>query len=205
MALSVTNYFVCLFFNHKFSHCCELQIPIKEDFWNGCHKNWILWRQFQFGLPRKHCFYSKAKGRITEPKHSHAISLVLISNVFVKRQKDVSVFTARLTSRRFWFFASINSQHAHLLNFSLFHVFRQASNFTAEFGTKGHSNGPINVVKNPPANEGAFGSIPGWGRFPEKGNGNPFQYSCLGNPMDRGAWQAIVHGVAKRAGHNLAT
>ena len=74
---------------------------------------------------------------------SCAISLVLISSVFVKRQKDMSVFTARLKSRRFWFFASIKSQHAHLLNFSLFHVFRQASNFIAEFGTKCHSNGPI--------------------------------------------------------------
>ena len=40
-------------------------------------------------------------------------------------------------------------------------------------------------------------SIPGPGRSPEEGNGNPLQYSCLENPMDRGAWQASVHGVAK--------
>ena len=40
-------------------------------------------------------------------------------------------------------------------------------------------------------------SIPGLGRSPGEGNGNPLQYSCLGNPMDRGAWQATVHGVAK--------
>ena len=40
-------------------------------------------------------------------------------------------------------------------------------------------------------------SIPGLGRFPGEGNGNPFQYSCLGNPMDRGAWRAIVHRVVK--------
>jgi len=46
-------------------------------------------------------------------------------------------------------------------------------------------------------------SIPGLGRSPGEGNGNPLQYSCLENPMDRGAWQAIVHGVA-RVGHNLA-
>ena len=39
--------------------------------------------------------------------------------------------------------------------------------------------------------------IPGSGRSPGKGNGNPFQYSCLGNPMDRGAWQATVHGLIK--------
>ena len=53
------------------------------------------------------------------------------------------------------------------------------------------------VVKNPPANAGGAGSIPGWGRFPGEGNGDPLQYSCLENPMDRGAWQAIVHVVAK--------
>ena len=41
------------------------------------------------------------------------------------------------------------------------------------------------------------GSMPGLGRSPGEGNGNPFQYSCLKNPMDGGAWQAIVHGVAK--------
>jgi len=44
---------------------------------------------------------------------------------------------------------------------------------------------------------GDVGSIPELGRSPEKGNGNPLQYSCLGNPMDRRAWRATVHGVAK--------
>ena len=53
------------------------------------------------------------------------------------------------------------------------------------------------VVKNPPANEGDADSIPGLGRSPGGGNSNPFQYSCLENPMDRGTWQAAVHGVAK--------
>ena len=47
-------------------------------------------------------------------------------------------------------------------------------------------------------------SIPGWGRSPGKGNGNPLQYSCLENPMDRGAWWATVHRVA-RMGHDLVT
>ena len=41
------------------------------------------------------------------------------------------------------------------------------------------------------------GSIPGWGRSPEGGNGNPFQYSCLENSMDRGAWWATAHGATK--------
>ena len=56
------------------------------------------------------------------------------------------------------------------------------------------------VVKNPSANAGDtrdVGSIPGWGRSPGGGHGNPLQYSCLENPMDREAWQAIVHWVAK--------
>ena len=43
---------------------------------------------------------------------------------------------------------------------------------------------------------GDMGSIPRWGRSPGEGNGNPFQYSCLENPMDRGAWKATVHRVA---------
>ena len=56
------------------------------------------------------------------------------------------------------------------------------------------------VVKNPPANAGeARGMvlIPGLGRSPRGGNGNPFQYSCLENSMNSGAWWATVHGVAK--------
>ena len=55
------------------------------------------------------------------------------------------------------------------------------------------------VVNNLPANAGDtrhVGSILGWGRSPGVGNGNPLQYSCLENPMDRGAWWATVHGVA---------
>ena len=56
------------------------------------------------------------------------------------------------------------------------------------------------VVKNLPANAGDardMGLIPGSGRSPGEGNGNPCLYSCLGNSMDRGAWRATVHGVAK--------
>ena len=53
------------------------------------------------------------------------------------------------------------------------------------------------VVKNPSANAGDSGSIPGLGRFPGGGHGNPLQYSCLENPMDRGAWRATVHGVTE--------
>ena len=55
-------------------------------------------------------------------------------------------------------------------------------------------------VKNLPANAGArtdTGSIPGLGRSPAEGHGNPLQYSCLENPKDRGAWQATVYGVTE--------
>ena len=56
------------------------------------------------------------------------------------------------------------------------------------------------MVKNPPGNAGATGhsgSIPGSGRYPGEANGNPLQYSCLENPMEREAWQVIVHLMAE--------
>ena len=57
------------------------------------------------------------------------------------------------------------------------------------------------VVKNPAANAGDMGLIPGSGRSPKEGNGNPLQYSCLENPMDGGAWWATVQG-SQRVGHD---
>ena len=60
------------------------------------------------------------------------------------------------------------------------------------------------VGKESACNAGDLGSVPGLGRSPGEGNGNPLQYSCLENPMDIGAWQATVHGV-KRVGHDLET
>ena len=53
------------------------------------------------------------------------------------------------------------------------------------------------MVKKPPASVGDVGLIPGSGRSPGEGNGNPVQYSCLGNPMDKEVWRATVPGVAK--------
>ena len=56
------------------------------------------------------------------------------------------------------------------------------------------------MVENPPANVGDVrdaGSISGWGGSPGGGHGNPLQYSCLENPMDRGAWKVTVHSAAK--------
>ena len=55
------------------------------------------------------------------------------------------------------------------------------------------------MVKNPPANTGDTGFIPGSERSPGEGNGSTLQYSCLGNPMNRGAWMATINGVAKES------
>ena len=61
------------------------------------------------------------------------------------------------------------------------------------------------MVKNLPANAGDMGSIPGLGRSPGEENDNSFQYSRLGNPMDRGTLQATAPGGHKRVGHDLVT
>ena len=67
-------------------------------------------------------------------------------------------------------------------------------------GSRAHSS----IGKESTCNTGDLSSIPGSGRSPGEGNGNPLHYSCRENPLDRGAWQATVHGVT-RVGHNLAT
>ena len=66
-------------------------------------------------------------------------------------------------------------------------------NFIVTLGFPGGSE-----VKVSASNAGDLGSIPGTGRSPGEGNGNLLQYSCLGNPMDRGAWQSTVPGVNKK-------
>ena len=66
------------------------------------------------------------------------------------------------------------------------------SSLIISFNCPGGSDGKVSVY-----NAGNPGSIPGLGRSPGEGNGNPLQYSCLENPMDGGAWEAAVHGVTK--------
>ena len=74
-----------------------------------------------------------------------------------------------------------------------------------ELNTMSFQGFPHNSVgKKSACNAGDLGSIPGSRRSPGEGNGNPLQYSCLENPMDRGTWRATVHGVT-RVGHDLAT
>ena len=67
--------------------------------------------------------------------------------------------------------------------------------FSCVFPHRGLPSG--SVVENPPANSGDLGSIPGSGRSPGEGHGDPLQYSCLKNSVDRGAWQATVQRVTK--------
>ena len=77
-------------------------------------------------------------------------------------------------------------------NINLGHIILILGTNVVEEGFPGGS-----VVKNLPANAGDMGSIPGCERSPGEGNGNTLQYSYLGNPINRGTWQATVHGVAK--------
>ena len=74
----------------------------------------------------------------------------------------------------------------------VFVIFHILGSLMSSLGLPGGS-----VVKNAPANAGDAGLIPGSGRSPGGGNGNPLQYSCLENPMDREGWWATVHAVTK--------
>ena len=79
-----------------------------------------------------------------------------------------------------------------LKSFSGFFLQRERELLLVDLGFPGGR-----VGKNLPANAGGTGSIPGAGRSPGEGNGNPLQYSCLEHPMDRGFWRARVHRVTK--------
>ena len=92
--------------------------------------------------------------------------------------------------------------HAHTIDLDEAQLYEYASGcksdglgFLLQFGFRRFPGG--SEVKASARNAGDLGLIPGSGRSPGEGNGNPLQYSCLENPMDRGAWWATVHGVAK--------
>ena len=87
----------------------------------------------------------------------------------------------------------VNVDRCISLSVPIFVIFKMRI-VRAPWGCHGDS-----VVNNPPANAGDAGLIPGLERSPGEGHGSPLQYSCLGNPMDRGAWWAIVQRVAKES------
>ena len=91
----------------------------------------------------------------------------------------------------FWAFSSCSERG--LLIVAVSWLFIVETSFVEEY--KGFPGGTM--LKNPPASAGDWGSISGLGKSPGPGNGNPLQNSCLRNPIDRGAWWATAHGVAK--------
>ena len=79
----------------------------------------------------------------------------------------------------------------------LIHVISKSQRGLSDFHFRFGTSQVALVVKNLPANAGDLGSIRGSGRSPGEGTGNPLRYSCLGKPMDRGAWWPTFHRVAK--------
>ena len=117
-------------------------------------------------------------------------------------QAYIKVFRSKHQTVQFWkshWWTSVRENSTCHASFSYFQwILRIQSTLFLRFIEEevlGFPSGP--VVKNLPANAGDPDSIPGLGRCPRGGNGNPLQYPHLENPMDRGAWWATVHGVTK--------
>ena len=100
--------------------------------------------------------------------------------------------------RMFWNYLEWLHNMVNVLETSDLLIYFETVNFML------HNSSRSSVGKDSPCSAGDPGLIPGSGRSPGEGSDNPLQYSCPENPMDRGTWQAIVHGVA-RVGHDLAT
>ena len=123
-------------------------------------------------------------------------SLFLLQGIFPTQGLNLGLPHCR------WILYQLSHQGSQVFGFFPCAVFTTVSAKCSPHGLPSGS-----VVKNPPANAGDAGDadwIPGLGRSLGEGNGNPLQYSCLGNLMDREAWQATGHGVA-RVRHNFAT
>ena len=110
----------------------------------------------------------------------------------IQGEKNVCFPTSFLILFCFWFF-KIQKKNESILLF----LFHEPCSNTEIVQIVSHISSWIQL-KNPPANARDIDSIPLSGRFPGGGHSNPLQYSCLKNPMDRGAWRAVVHRVSKR-------
>ena len=94
------------------------------------------------------------------------------------------------------------SKHKSLIYFAGIHLQKRVQDYVSLFWCWVFPGG---LLGNMPANAGDTSLTPALGRSPGEGNGNPLQYSCLENPMDRRPWWATVHGVATQPRHNLVT
>ena len=169
----------------KWQPCCNstilLTLRVKHSF--GCAKSVIICVLRNEAHPYEHTQHASPR-RLPGSPHLYAgLSLRHSHSLFPFTQFSALMSPPQVIS-------PISSILALFLFLSMYHSL---------MGFPGGS-----VVKNPPANAGDAGLISGLGRSPGEGNGNPLQYSCLENPMDKGALWAIVYGIA-RVGHNLAT
>ena len=121
---------------------------------------------------------------------------------------SVIPFSACPQSSRMYYLTSKMQFCEQRSRFCVFTVYLTTLNLLSDLASmwthQNYLEGTYSVGKESARSEGDSGSIPGLGRSPGEGNCKPFQYPCLENPMDRGAWQATVHGVA-RVRHNLVT
>ena len=109
-----------------------------------------------------------------------------VTNLGIKPEKKKKRCNLDVTSPQLFFTSFLNI-------FLIFFLLNDIRNFPGG-----------SVVKNLPASARDMGSVLELGRLPGEGNGNPLEYSCLGNPMDRGAWRVTIHGVT-RLGQDLET
>ena len=134
--------------------------------------------------------------------HYYSSSLFLHLPFSSEKSLERKHMTLNLGDQRIWFTISnsllILEPLTWLKEEKQWHMFHRLSSFNCHLFLIWNPIFPGGLDSKAFAcNEGDPGSIPGSGRSPGEGNGNPLQYSCLENPMDRGAWQAAVHGVTK--------
>ena len=145
-------------------------------------------------------FSSRELYKLTlESKYLSSFSMFFSFNHFILYVK-AQLWPFHRQSRNILLFKAIIPKHSKSLSDITSHIL--IIPYICE-NLGGFSDGA--VVKNLPANSGDLGSIPGSGRAPGEGNGNPLHYSCLENSMDRAAWRVTTHGVTKRVKHDLAT
>ena len=150
----------------------------------------------------KLCFYGKAKYSCSYIRFTKCFlkiqNIMSFPKIFPQKMRSSSTSNFRISRRFAWVKGNylvfnleitLSSFHSYELDYSWCWEFCYSQSIR---GFLGGSDG-----KESAYNAGDLSPIPGSGRSPREGSGNPLQYSCLENPMDRGAWWATVHGVAK--------